>query len=108
MHERDKFAIRHGANTDALLRERAMAHVLKHHVAGYHQLDWAIEVARRGGSNQAVCPGPQLASESGAEKAGDHADILRWHSEHLGHYVAMIHHRLRGLVKGEVLSVPGG
>src|ERR1700689_4997983 len=68
MHERDEFAVRRGPETDLLLGKRAMAHGLKHHVAGYHQLDRPVQVACRGGGDQAVCPGPKLASETGAKK----------------------------------------
>ena len=76
VHQRDKFAVRRGAEADALLGARAMAYILKHHVAGQHQLDRPVEVARRGGGDHAVRPGPQLAAEAGAEKAGDDADVL--------------------------------
>ncbi len=108
VHKGDKFAVGRGADTDSLLGPRAMADGLKHHVAGHHKLDGAVQVAGRGGGDQAVCPGPKLASEAGAKKAGNDANILWRHPEHLGQHIAMVHDRLRGFVEGKVLSIPGG
>ncbi len=108
VHQRDKFAVGRGAQADALLGARAMAHVLEHHVAGQHQLDRPVEVTRSGGGDHAVRPGPKLAAEAGTQKARDDADVFLRNSEHLGHYVAMVHYRLRGFVEGEVLSIPDG
>ena len=106
VHQRDKFAVGRRAQADALLGARAMADVLKHHVAGQHQLDRPIEVTRSGGGDHAVRPGPKFAPEAGTQKARDDADVFLWNPEHLGHYIAMVHHRLRGLVEGEILSIP--
>ena len=108
MHHGDKFAVGRGAEAHALLGPRAMAHALKHHVAGQYQLDRTVEVACRRGGDHAVRPGPQFAAEAGAEKARDDADVLWLNPEHLGHHIAMVDHRLRGFIEGEVLSIPGG
>ena len=73
-----------------LLGSRTMADGLKHHVTRHHQLDRAVQVAGRGGGDQAVCPGPKLASKAGAQKAGDDADVLWRHSKHLGQHIAVV------------------
>src|ERR1700733_10394851 len=108
MHERDKLAAGVGAEADALLRTRAMAHALEHHVASQDQLDRPVEVTRSRGGDHAVRPGPKLAAKSRAKQGGNYAHVFLGNAQHLRQYVLMVAHRLRGLVKSEVLAIPHG
>src|SRR5580704_9406596 len=108
MHERDEFAVRSGGHAEALLGARAMAHALEHHVASQYQLAWPVEVTRCRGGNHAMCPGPKLSAKTRAKKAGDHAHVFLGNPKHLCHHILMVADGLRGLVEGEVLSVPHG
>src|SRR6202008_5007310 len=72
------------------------------------QLDGTVEVARSRGGDHAVRPGPKLAAKSRAKKAGNYAHVFLGNAQHLRQYVLMVAHRLRGLVKSEVLAIPHG
>jgi hypothetical protein len=68
------------------------------------ELDRAIELAGGGGGQRGVRPGKELASEAGAEEAGDDLDVFARHAERFRHDMLVIDHALRGFV--EVKPLP--
>src|SRR5688572_20669222 len=81
--ERNKLPVFGGTEPHTLLGARTMTNALEHHLAADDKFDRLAQLARGRDGERAMCPWPQLAAETGANKLGDDTDILAWQPEHL-------------------------
>src|SRR3954468_3523961 len=75
-----KLTFGRGADSDTLLGEWSMPHVLEHHLPADNKFHRRLQIARCGGSEQAMRPREQLSPETGAQEARDDSNVLVGHS----------------------------
>ena len=104
--ERDELSVSCGAEAHPLLGAGTMTNRLEHHLAADDKFDRLAQLPRRRDGERAMCPWPQLAAETGANKLRDDTDVLFRQPEHLREDASKVEDALRLLVNGQHRAIP--